>query len=547
MSAENSKVKSTKREIVKNIAIIFLVIMLILTFFSNTIMNYSLAEVSTQMVESGTIQTRVSGTGVVAAVDPYNVIVEDTRVISGVAVKVGDTVNEGDVLYYLQDEESEELVKARQELEDLKLAYDKAVLTAGITNAERLEIESGNMPSIGDYQLLVENRSTSSADAQKLVDEYTNQVADLQKKIASTEVKTVDTTNENNAIYNAQVNVNNLVGPLKLASQNLDTAKAIFEAVAEKTPETDQKYIDAKAAYDAAQAKYDEVYNQSLAADAALANANAALAAKTGNNQNAAQVGALQAQLAVAQANLDAAKTNLEAINTGNTAYVKTIVDKLDIRKAYDDYQNKIAAVAKLESKATGATITSPVAGTINTLNYVSGQKTVAGEPAAVIRIDGKGFTTSIPVNDRQARSVKVGDEVTLTDSWRFNDVTANLVSITPDRNSTTGGKLLNFNLSGESVYDGMSINLSVGQKSSSYEMVVPNIAVREDVNGKYVLKIESKSTPLGTRYSAVRVNVEVLASDDKMTAIQGDIAQWDYVLTNSSKIVEPGDSVRLP
>ncbi len=543
MSAENSKVKSTKREIVKNIAIIFLVIMLILTFFSNTIMNYSLAEVSTQMVESGTIQTRVSGTGVVAAVDPYNVIVEDTRIISGVAVKVGDTVAEGDVLYYLQDEESEELVKARQELEDLKLAYDKAVLTAGITNAERLEIESGNMPSIGDYQLLVETRSTSSADAQKLVDEYTNQVADLQKKIASTEVKTVDTTNENNAIYNATVNVNNIKAQLSMLETTMNQKKEIRD----NTDEADPNYAQREAEYNEALAKWTEMDNKRIAAETELANANAALAAKTGNNQNAAQVGALQAQLAVAQANLDAAKTNLEAINTGNTAYVKTIVDKLDIRKAYDDYQNKIAAVAKLESKATGATITSPVAGTINTLNYVSGQKTVAGEPAAVIRIDGKGFTTSIPVNDRQARSVKVGDEVTLTDSWRFNDVTANLVSITPDRNSTTGGKLLNFNLSGESVYDGMSINLSVGQKSSSYEMVVPNIAVREDVNGKYVLKIESKSTPLGTRYSAVRVNVEVLASDDKMTAIQGDIAQWDYVLTNSSKIVEPGDSVRLP
>ena len=543
MSAENSKVKSTKREIVKNIAIIFLVIMLILTFFSNTIMNYSLAEVSTQMVESGTIQTRVSGTGVVAAVDPYNVIVEDTRVISGVAVKVGDTVAEGDVLYYLQDEESDELVKARQELEDLKLAYDKAVLTAGITNAERLEIESGNMPSIGDYQLLVENRSTSSADAQKLVDEYTNQVADLQKKIASTEVKTVDTTNENNAIYNATVNVNNIKAQLSMLETTMNQKKDILD----NTDKADPNYAQREAEYNEALAKWTEMDNKRIAAETELANANAALSAKTGNNQNAAQVGALQAQLAVAQANLDAAKTNLEAINTGNTAYVKTIVDKLDIRKAYDDYQNKIAAVAKLESKATGATITSPVAGTINTLNYVSGQKTVAGEPAAVIRIDGKGFTTSIPVNDRQARSVKVGDEVTLTDSWRFNDVTVNLVSITPDRNSTTGGKLLNFNLSGESVYDGMSINLSVGQKSSSYEMVVPNIAVREDVNGKYVLKIESKSTPLGTRYSAVRVNVEVLASDDKMTAIQGDIAQWDYVITNSSKIVEPGDSVRLP
>ncbi|MCR4687225.1 MAG: HlyD family efflux transporter periplasmic adaptor subunit [Lachnospiraceae bacterium] len=543
MSAENSKVKSTKREIVKNIAIIFLVVMLILTFFSNTIMNYSLAEVSTQMVESGTIQTRVSGTGVVAAVDPYNVIVEDTRVISGVAVKVGDTVAEGDVLYYLQDEESEELVKARQELEDLKLAYDKAVITAGITNAERLEIESGNMPSIGDYQLLVENRSTSSADAQKLVDEYTNQVADLQKKIASTEVKTVDTTNENNAIYNATVNVNNIKAQLSMLETTMNQKKDILE----NTDKADPNYAQREAEYNEALAKWTDMDNKRIAAETELANANAALSAKTGNNQNAAQVGALQAQLAVAQANLDAAKANLEAIQTGNTAYIKEVTDKLDIRKAYNDMLNKQAEVAKLESKATGATITSPVAGTINTLNYVSGQKTVAGEPAAVIRIDGKGFTTSLSVNDRQARSVKVGDEVTLTDSWRFDDVTVNLVSITPDRNSTTGGKLLNFNLSGESVYDGMSINLSVGQKSSSYEMVVPNIAVREDVNGKYVLKIESKSTPLGTRYSAVRVNVEVLASDDKMTAIQGDIAQWDYVLTNSSKIVEPGDSVRLP
>ena len=543
MSAENSKVKSTKREIVKNIAIIFLVIMLILTFFSNTIMNYSLAEVSTQMVESGTIQTRVSGTGVVAAVDPYNVIVEDTRVISGVAVKVGDTVAEGDVLYYLQDEESEELVKARQELEDLKLAYDKLVLASGITNAERLEIESGNMPSIGDYQLLVENRSTSSADAQKLVDEYTNQVADLQKKIASTEVKTVDTTNENNAIYNATVNVNNIKAQLSTLETTMNQKKDILE----NTDKADPNYAQREAEFNEALAKWTDMDNKRIAAETELANANAALAAKTGNNQNAAQGGALQAQLAVAQANLDAAKTNLEAINTGNTAYIKEVTDKLDIRKAYNDLLNKQAEVAKMEAKATGATITSPVAGTINTLNYVSGQKTVSGDPAAVIRIDGKGFTTSIAVSDRQAKSVKVGDEVTLTDSWRYNDVTANLVSITPDRNSTTGGKLLNFNLSGESLYDGMSINLSVGQKSSNYDMIVPNIAVRDDVNGKYVLKIESKSTPLGTRYTAVRVDVEVLASDDKMTAISGDVAQWDYVITNASKIVEPGDSVRLP
>lgn len=40
---ENTK---KRREWIKNAAIVFLVIMLILTFFSNTIMNYSLPEVA---------------------------------------------------------------------------------------------------------------------------------------------------------------------------------------------------------------------------------------------------------------------------------------------------------------------------------------------------------------------------------------------------------------------------------------------------------------------------------------------------------------------
>ena len=52
---------------VKNAAIIFLAVLLVLTFFSNTIMNRSLTEVATQSVESGAITARVRGTGVVEA------------------------------------------------------------------------------------------------------------------------------------------------------------------------------------------------------------------------------------------------------------------------------------------------------------------------------------------------------------------------------------------------------------------------------------------------------------------------------------------------
>ena len=54
----NEKETKKKREWVKNAAIVFLSIMLVLTFFSNTIMNYSLPEVATQYVQRGTITAK---------------------------------------------------------------------------------------------------------------------------------------------------------------------------------------------------------------------------------------------------------------------------------------------------------------------------------------------------------------------------------------------------------------------------------------------------------------------------------------------------------
>ena len=100
---------SKRREWVKNAAIVFLSIMLVLTFFSNTIMNYSLPEVATEYVQSGTITAKVRGTGNLEATDPYSVVVTESRKIESVNVKNGDVVEKDAVLFYLEDVESEEL------------------------------------------------------------------------------------------------------------------------------------------------------------------------------------------------------------------------------------------------------------------------------------------------------------------------------------------------------------------------------------------------------------------------------------------------------
>ncbi len=219
---------------------------------------------------------------------------------------------------------------------------------------------------------------------------------------------------------------------------------------------------------------------------------------------------------------------------------------ELDLSKSSRDIIAKQEEIEKLKEKSIGAEIKAPVAGTVTTLTYKAGETTKPEEPAAVIQVEGKGYTLSISVTNDQAKKVQVGDEAEVQNAWYYDDVHLILASIKPDPDAPGQKQLLNFDVTGTSIQDGQALNISVGQRSSEYELVVPNSAVREDNNGKFILTVESKSSPLGNRYIATRVDVEVLASDDNNTAISAPLYGYEYVITTSTKPVEAGKQVRL-
>ena len=126
--SEQDQVK--KRAWVKNAAIIFLAVMLVLTLFSNTILNHSLPEVAVKYAEPGAINAKIRGTGTVTANQSYEVSIQQSRKVESVAVKVGDTVAAGDLLFTLAEAESSELEAARDELDSMVLAYRLALIDA---------------------------------------------------------------------------------------------------------------------------------------------------------------------------------------------------------------------------------------------------------------------------------------------------------------------------------------------------------------------------------------------------------------------------------
>lgn len=178
-----------KREWVKTAAIILLAVLLVLTFFSKTIMNASLPEVATQQVSSGAINARIRGQGTVEASEVYNVTIKQTRKVSSVLVKTGQEINVGDTLFVLEAEDSDELKQAETDLETLQQNYDKSLIEAGNTAAqENRDVQNAR----DDYnEALAIYRQYSTMDASQLA----TQKAAAEAKLK--ELQTAKTTLDN--------------------------------------------------------------------------------------------------------------------------------------------------------------------------------------------------------------------------------------------------------------------------------------------------------------------------------------------------------------
>ena len=255
---------------------------------------------------------------------------------------------------------------------------------------------------------------------------------------------------------------------------------------------------------------------------------------------------ALKNQLEDANTALANAKAVYDLLKEEQTALATDINAELDLSKTSKDIQEKKEQIEKLKEKSMGSAVTAPVAGTISIVKYVAGETTKPDEVMAVILPEGKGFTLSISVTNEQAKKVQIGDMADLQNSWYYEDARVMLSAIKTDTDNPGTKKLLVFDVTGSTIQEGQSLSISVGQKSQEYELVVPNSAIREDNDGKFVLVVESKSSPLGNRYIATRVSVEVLASDDNNSAISAALYGSEYVITTSTKPVEAGKQVRL-
>ncbi|MCI6605439.1 MAG: biotin/lipoyl-binding protein [Clostridiales bacterium] len=626
------EMKVKRREWVKTAAIIFLVILLVLTFFSNTIMNYSLPEVATQSVQSGTINAKIRGTGTVAANESYEVTVEQSHKVASVLVKEGQEVKVDDVLFRFEGGESDELKAAQDALDQAEQGYEKSLIEAGNAAAkENREIQKARdaynealavyqqystmsasqiATKLAEAEIKLKDLQIESSQAQQDYDNakaeydqlasqisgletdisgYEKLVASAQSDLDSLEDKKraadsadaeltgtkaaygenydrflsmVGGDSDKAAVYAADLTL--MRSTLGLDDATATAFSAAFKAISEATAAKEKADNDLSRACrggDYASA-YAELESEKTSAENNLADAEGELRrlkkqqgdedylndlkyAVTEANQAVTDQQAEYDKLSKASsaaATMKSAKDTLE-----NLVFEQNLADSasVDMKAAKESIEKQRKNVEKLQKESEGGEVKSPVNGTISSLAISAGQTANAGTTLAKIDVTDRGYTLKIPVTNEQAKKVTIGEKAELVNFWwGGDDISATLESIGTDPANPSSGKQLTFRLDG-AVEPGQSITLSIGQKSANYDCLVPNSAVRSDNNGSFVLLVTSKSSPLGNRYTATRVSVNVLASDDTSTAVTG-LSAGDFVLTTSSKPVSSGMQVRL-
>ncbi|HBN10923.1 MAG TPA: hypothetical protein DD392_02965 [Ruminococcus sp.] len=637
----SEKRKFSKKDIIKNIAIVFLAVMLVLTFFSNTIMNFSLPEVNAQYVSSGTINEKIRGTGIAEANNTYEVNISETRTIKSVNIKSGSTVKAGQSLFTLEDTESEELKTAQDSLDTMELEYQKALLNDVLPDytSDNLSIQNARE----DLQKAIQQRDSLSSSGNSGIDDIKNRITSLQN-----EIKTLTSNQENlqgavtaidseeyssaylssyNDLISANLAVTSASDALENAKNNqlryepsendtgsaelqtsytakqreiellkleIERLKEDLSSKGDSDTETERLITDKEYSLKYAEEDLKNLENQLNAAvdrESKLADAKNAVSdaetnlskAKSDLRNKASEIKSSissqlisvaddisdrNSKLEAAQAELENAQNSSTAVMTWDeanenvksaqralnellVAFAKTQKDDklanaladLDIEAQAEKIKKQEETVEKLKKQSSETDILSKVDGVVTQINCVAGEKTSADTPMAVIQVTDKGYSVSFSVSNELSKKVKIGQEAEITNLYDGN-ASAVLQSIKPDPDNSKQ-KLLVFSVTGD-ISANQSLNISAGGKSAKYDMVVPKSAVKEDKDGKFILIVQAKSSPLGNRYKAYKVNVEVLASDDTSAAVSGSISGNEFVITASDTPIESGMQVRL-
>lgn len=436
-------------------------------------------------------------------------------------VRLGDTVQAGDLLVQLEttdlqfdvDNAQQTVSLAQARLDNLLApasAADIVSAEAALTSAQAQLDDLLAGPS--DTEIALTEASIASAQAQ-----LSSSVADLNNTQSSI---------SQSQITAAQAN-------LLAAQQQLTSAQEINAD--NPTAATHQAMLQAEQAVANAQGQLDNLLaGPSVnAAQSSVAAANARL---EGNqiDLEATLAGASTADIANAQASVAQAEANLADLQAGATAE--------EIRAAEAELAQAELTLADAQEALADAAITAPFAGVVTAVYVNIGE--IASGPLIEL-VDSNSLQVSLSVDEVDIGSFAVGQPAVITlEAWPDRTIDSEIVAIAPSANDDNSALVtydvqLAYQADDLPTLIGLTANANLITAQRSNVLLVPNATITPDrAAGKYFVDVQQADG------SFRRVEVTIGLRDDENTQITSGLVEGDILRLITS---QPTDNFSGP
>lgn len=533
------------------IALIVFVIIAALVI-NSTRSSSATSTVATTKVARGNIVASIDGSGTIASAQSLDLTFAASGTVQSVLVKEGDSVQAGQTLAQLNDEDLQLQVASAQ------AALDSAKLKLGQTqngNAQPAEISaqqasvasaqaqlraaqaqldalknptadkvSSAETSVRQAELDLQSQTTTSSASK------TKAQQDLQRATESlTQAQSKYSTALQNWQY-VQETGNDPMTPTKTNAQGKAVANTLNDA---QTQQYYDSYIQAEAAMHSAettvqqaQVTYDTARQaEPIAiqqAEAKLADARQQLAALKSPSQN--DIAQKQASVDQAKASLSQAQANLAKLTAPGT--------ESDVNIQQTSITQAEQSLKQAQLKLADATLKAPFDGVITSVGIVPGSST-AGSTASISLIDRSTLHVDLKLSENDVAKAELGQKVGLTiDALKDWSTEGTVSYISPVGESSNGvvtyAVRVSFPDTDARVKVGMTANLAITTASKDGVLLVPNSALQPKGAGRAVLVPNVDGT---TR----EVDVQTGLSDGTQTEITSGLSENDTVVTTAT------------
>lgn len=431
----NKDIKENKnRNIIKKSIYLFITVMLLLTFFSNTINNFMLPRVQITPIKEGALVKEIRGNGIVEAKEVFNSYINDSFIVEDIKINIGDTVKKGQVILILDKK------KLEKQLQDELIILEQKKLSL-----QKLQ---------EDCSFQIKTNTFSINESERKIADAQNNLEQKQKNLVTIEsLIEIGAETENN---------------LEKAKNELSVAERLYQnALDEKNRPTKSLDLDIKSS---------------------------------------------ELDIKLQKSKIDEIKEELKTIKN----------------------------------------IAAPNDGIITAINCQKGSLLDPSKPLYTMSLPLEGFKLKVAIDSTKANYLMPGDEVEVSlNSSNEKKIKGKIVSISInqpaniDRNSNPN-KEIAIDIESRILMGGERAEIYVKKETKSYEMLLPNEAVRKEKNNFYVLVLKESDGPLGKEYYAQKIKIFCEDSDDSYTAVSGGLIFSDKVIFSSDKPLSDGDRVKI-